>query len=1272
MAITTGSDRLFVESLGTLTVGLGEGDDLYVIDGSGTGANSKITINDSGVNRVQLTGGLTIKSSLVASNTTVLTLSNGAEITISNAAAYSYIIGGTIGTGTGGTTQTYTQFATTTLGATAVPAVGATAVAGTVNKAIVDPATPVVPVVVVPTFSIAAGAASVTEAGNATFTVTLSAAQATATTVNYTLAGTGTPAATVGTDTGTVAVTGTGVTSTATTLTFAAGSTTATITVPVTLDATTETGEGLSLTLTAPSTGTSLGANAVALTALADPAAPTFTMTSSAVAGISTLEGSTITFTVTPSGVVTTSTVLNLNIVGAALGAISATTDASDFTTAAAMTFAVGDTAAKTFTVMATSDGVTEGIEAYKAQLLDSGFAERGVVTGTLNDVSATISTSIFPLTAGLDNGTAFTGGAGNDIFNATHLTLNVSDVLDGGLGADTLSIVDSGTAALAIPLATVTGIETINVRNINSGTVAATTEVATITIQALNPGETLILAGRTVTAGASGATAADVATVLASSTVGATAGGATGSVAAVTGYTAAIAGGNGNVVTLTSTTPNSNVADLVVTGTALTGISQVQTITLVSTGGNIVAGDTYTFTYNGTSLTTAAISGADAAARLLSSSAVVAARINAFAGSTIATAANLGVVTVTSPTSIAFGTVVNNTAAGTSTSAFATTTALALPAPPTVVITQGSTGAGFTDTLVASGYVGATNFNSDKSTSGLTITALAAGQQVGIIGDTATANGALNFTYASTVTSGTINVAGGTTAGVVTETGAGITSNIMSSTGAANVLTNVVLSGTANTALTINAATNLTTGNITGFTGTTSTITVAGAAASVTLGTIENTTVKTIDASGLTAGGVTATLSTNTGIVFVGGAGNDIITAGAVLTTGASVNAGAGTADRIVFTANGQLTAASGALYTNFEVLQATGTTDINMNNITGITALRTSGNATFTNVTATQAANITTTTSGPLDIGVLNASTIGQLDSVSITASSTNVAVAIATLAAASVETINLIASTGTALTSITTLAHVAGGWSTLNLSGASAITVTTTNTNALANTSINATNATGIVTIDATLTATNGIAITGGSANDILTGSALPDVIGGGAGNDVIRGLAGADVLTGGAGNDIFAILSLATTQTGGGVWAAGNTTPANIDWIKDFVGNGAAAGDTIQLGIGTNVFMAGADFTTTTTTVVPVTVATAADFTTLAAAVQLASAGVASSAVAAQIYDVTVTAGTMVGRYVIINDNTAGIASTDTFIQVTGATGALNAQDFTYVA
>ncbi len=137
MAISTsGSDRLFVESLGTSILGLGEGDDLYVIDGTGTGPLTRITIGDSGVNRIQLVGGLTIKSSLVASNTMVLILSNDAEITVSNAAQFTYIIGGTPGQSTTGTAQNYTQFVTLTLGAAGVPDVGQTPVEGDPNTVI--------------------------------------------------------------------------------------------------------------------------------------------------------------------------------------------------------------------------------------------------------------------------------------------------------------------------------------------------------------------------------------------------------------------------------------------------------------------------------------------------------------------------------------------------------------------------------------------------------------------------------------------------------------------------------------------------------------------------------------------------------------------------------------------------------------------------------------------------------------------------------------------------------------------------------------------------------------------------------------------------------------------------------------------------------------------------------------------------------------------------------------------------------------------------------
>jgi len=117
----------------------------------------------------------------------------------------------------------------------------------------------------------------------------------------------------------------------------------------------------------------------------------------------------------------------------------------------------------------------------------------------------------------------------------------------------------------------------------------------------------------------------------------------------------------------------------------------------------------------------------------------------------------------------------------------------------------------------------------------------------------------------------------------------------------------------------------------------------------------------------------------------------------------------------------------------------------------------------------------------------------------------------------------------------------------------------------------------------------------------------------------------------------------------------------------------------AGDSIGFSVSANVFgtltfVNGA----TTATVTAVTVATAADFAALATAVQAGVTGGAAlvstaAANGAQVLDVTVSADNLAGRYVILADTTAGIslapagAGQDTIISITGATGALNAQD-----
>ena len=92
----------------------------------------------------------------------------------------------------------------------------------------------------------------------------------------------------------------------------------------------------------------------------------------------------------------------------------------------------------------------------------------------------------------------------------------------------------------------------------------------------------------------------------------------------------------------------------------------------------------------------------------------------------------------------------------------------------------------------------------------------------------------------------------------------------------------------------------------------------------------------------------------------------------------------------------------------------------------------------------------------------------------------------------------------------------------------------------------------------TVSYTLTANVETLVLQGGGNLSGTGNALANSIFGNSGVNTLDGGAGADVLTGNAGNDTF-------------VFHAGQ---ANGDTIVDFIGNGAAAGDSLQFaGFGT---------------------------------------------------------------------------------------------------
>jgi hypothetical protein len=87
-----------------------------------------------------------------------------------------------------------------------------------------------------------------------------------------------------------------------------------------------------------------------------------------------------------------------------------------------------------------------------KTGSVESKFEAAGAVATTA---------ATFTLTTGVDTGAAFTGGAGNDTFNATVATLGALDSIDGGAGTDTLSITD--TASIGSRTITVANVEIIN-----------------------------------------------------------------------------------------------------------------------------------------------------------------------------------------------------------------------------------------------------------------------------------------------------------------------------------------------------------------------------------------------------------------------------------------------------------------------------------------------------------------------------------------------------------------------------------------------------------------------------------------------------------------------------------------------------------------------------------------------------------------------------------------------------------------------------------------
>jgi hypothetical protein len=443
---------------------------------------------------------------------------------------------------------------------------------------------------------------------------------------------------------------------------------------------------------------------------------------------------------------------------------------------------------------------------------------------------------------------------------------------------------------------------------------------------------------------------------------------------------------------------------------------SQVITITTDA------AAATGTFTYNGVSYTTATAGGTTVGPAALA----FVNKINEVAGANIATN-TLGVITVNFGGQ---GGVLSNFAYTGSTfgySSIVASSGIGAASPSAITsITQGVAAVNATtgfDTIDASKFIGSTSIVNDVSTGEVKINNVAASQLVTINGNGASTNGATTVQSSATSTSSNVTV-NNVTGGALTLSsagGVGVQTVGLTSSGSANNITLTPVSktnviggaalGGAATALNIVADTNLTTGNITGFVGTAATITATGSGIALNLGTLEAATVKTVNATGF-AGAVTATLNSNAALSFKGGAGNDVITTGGVLSTG-SVDAGAGTGDVLVVGSLSHVnTATLGAKYTNFEAIRLNGTYDASL--VPGITSVQlTSTTNTITNLSAAQTvvalADIGTSTLAPVS------GTTNTLNMTMGTGLTTSAATPAGTLTLNGYETLNVTTASG-----------------------------------------------------------------------------------------------------------------------------------------------------------------------------------------------------------------------------------------------------------------
>ncbi len=439
--------------------------------------------------------------------------------------------------------------------------------------------------------------------------------------------------------------------------------------------------------------------------------------------------------------------------------------------------------------------------------------------------------------------------------------------------------------------------------------------------------------------------------------------------------------------------------------------------------------------------------------------------------------------------------------------------------------------------TLNADNYPGITAIHSDRSISGstLSVTNLATGATIGMKGNGVVSNGDVVFAYKTATTPINIAISDGTKSAVtgtatlaaqITNTASGATTATIKSTGAANTVDLITLSGNASiTAITIDAATDLTLGGAVAGNGQVgivdSALATSGATLTVTgAGVVDIETMgaalTTVTASANTGGLKTVMSATTTAKVTGSATANNTVTTGSVLTTGFAA-AGAGTGDRLILADATHLTSVTASKYTGFEVLRNNGATDFDVTVLASATSLEVGGaNAGLTGMTAAQAASIRVLASNGTNTFALG-NALGTADVMGFTlqnetAAAVATAIDLTALTVTGIETINVVSSAGVKASTSGTGNDLgfaaAANLTAINVSGEYDLTITNTNISKA-------------VTITSTQTGTAKLFTTGALAiGSKVQGS-------GGADSFTVTTNEGSTFL-GGAGNDTFVIV------------------------------------------------------------------------------------------------------------------------------------------------